>query len=217
VLFLFGLGPARYAGPPEGRARGLLAALDGELERVRWARQVHGGHLVTVDDGASEGDVECVGEGDGLLTMTRRTGLLVWTADCVPILLAGGGAVAAVHAGWRGAAAGIATAAVRELQRLAGVPAGRVRAVLGPAVGSCHYPVGPEVVTALAVRGVPRDRWLAGDRVDLRAFLVAELEQAGVARVERVGGCVFCALGMASFRRDGTAAGRQLSLAVKLD
>lgn len=216
-LFVFGLGPALGIPPPDMRVRRLVAAFDGALRCVHWGRQVHGATLATVAITPGMTTSVCAGECDGLLTGTRGVGVMVWTADCVPILLAGGGAVAAVHAGWRGAAAGIVTAALEKLRRLAGLRASEVRAYLGPAVGPCHYPVGPEVVAALAARGVDTERWADRDRVDLRAFLLAELEQAGAHRVERVGGCVACANDLASFRRDGPAAGRQLSLVVRVD
>lgn len=215
-LFLFGRGPARGGEAPGERVSRLVTALEGALRGIRWGRQVHGATVRAVSHRAGVVSTRDVGECDALLTGSPALGLLVWTADCVPILLAGGGAVAAVHAGWRGAAAGIGRAAVRRLQRLVGVPAAEVRAFLGPSVGPCHYPVGPEVISALAARGVERDCWVEGNRVDLRGLLAGELTGAGVGRVERVGGCVACSHDLASFRRDGPGAGRQLSLVVRL-
>ena len=139
---------------------------------------------------------------------------MVWTADCVPVLMAGDGAVAAVHAGWRGCAADIVGVALRLLEAEHGVAATRLAVALGPAISGPAYPVGPEVVDALNRLGGDASGWNDEGRVDLRAFLAARLAALGVApqRIERVGPCTASTPGLASFRRDGTAAGRQWSL-----
>jgi len=168
------------------------------------------------------GSVSCVGACDGLMTDLVDVGLVVWTADCVPVLLAGGGAVAAIHSGWRGTAAGIVADAVDLMRSTHSVEPSQIRAVIGPAVGGCHYQVGDEVVEALADRGIPEVVWLerrpGGEcRVDLRALLRAELEAAGIPPdgIELEGGCTFCDPTLASYRRDGAAAGRQWSMIVR--
>lgn len=215
TLALLGVGPPYSAEPPEARMKALLAALP-EVRAVRWCEQIHGTAMASIasEPGSPLKGAACVGRGDGLLTDEPGIGLAVWSADCVPALLAGAGVVAAVHAGWRGAAAGLPRAAVRRLVNEYGVDAGDLTAILGPAVGSCHYPVGAEVVAALAATGVARARWQRGDRVDLRAAVAGQLEAAGVpaSGIALVGGCTACDPSLASFRRDGEAAGRQVSL-----
>jgi YfiH family protein len=148
----------------------------------------------------------------------RGLGLMVWTADCVPVLMAGDGAVAAVHAGWRGCAADIVGVALRRLAAEHGVAAERLDVALGPAISGPAYPVGPEVVDALGRLGLDPSGWNDKGRVDLRAFLAARLSALGVApeRIERVGPCTASTPGLASFRRDGAAAGRQWSLVYRL-
>ena len=210
AVVLFGLGPAAGGLPPPQRAAAILDGLGPALRSIRWARQVHGATVVTVDEGGGEALV-CVGDADGLITRRTGCGLLVWTADCVPVALVGPRVVAIVHAGWRGAAAGIVAAAVRRIAE-SGTPPGQLRAVLGPAVCGRHYQVGPEVVEALARTGVPRPAWLDGDRVDLRGFLVAQLAELGVPAVATIGPCTYSSPELASYRRDGSAAGRQWSL-----
>lgn len=216
--FLLGVGPATAGREQEARVAELARALAPEVTAVRWCRQIHGRALASL--APEQGDVfrgtTCVGRCDGLLTAEPGVALVVWTADCVPVLLASDVAVAAVHAGWRGAAAGIVPAAVRRLELEHGVRPDRLEVVLGPAVETCHYPVGPEVVAALAAAGVPRGAWERAGRVDVRSYLAAQLAQLGVApeQVRRVGGCTACSPELASYRRDGAAAGRQWSAVV---
>jgi len=210
AVVLFGLGPPAGGLPPPQRAVAILDGLGPALQSIRWARQVHGATVLTVDEGGGEALVS-VGDADGLITRRAGCGLLVWTADCVPVALVGLRVVAIVHAGWRGAAAGIVAAAVRGIAE-SGTPPGQLRAALGPAVCGRHYQVGPEVIEALAQTGVARSSWLDGDRVDLRGFLAAQLAELGVPSVARVGPCTYDTPGLASYRRDGAAAGRQWSL-----
>jgi copper oxidase (laccase) domain-containing protein len=120
--------------------------------------------------------------------------------------------VAAIHVGWRGAAAGIVPAAIERARLSYGLEPGSAKAFLGPAVSASNYPVGPEVIEALSDWRLDRRRWLDGSRVDLRAFIAAQLEGLGVVKVDRVGPCTASTPGLASYRRDGAAAGRQWSL-----
>ena len=155
-------------------------------------------------------------EGDAVVTAHAGSVLAVKTADCVPILLAGPGVVAAVHAGWRGTAVGVVSAAL-EMMREAMPVAGPLRAALGPAIGSCCYQVGEEVVEALADR-IPRDVFLVrsqtGPHVDLRLANAWLLRRQGV-QTDVSFVCTCCGRDSAgrfllhSHRRDGAGAGRQ--------
>jgi len=114
-----------------------------ELEPPLRLRQVHGAeiHLATAE----------LQVGDGLWTMDRRTAIGVRVADCVPVLLAGntpkGPWVAALHAGWRGAVAGILRRGVALFESQGGNPQGLTWA-LGPGIRKCHFEVGIEVIEA---------------------------------------------------------------------
>jgi YfiH family protein len=92
------------------------------------------------------------------------TAVAVRAADCVPLLLADArtGVVAAVHAGWRGTAAGAAVAAVQALGEQFGSRPSDLVAAIGPSIGPCCYEVGTELVDAFAAAGHARhlvDRW----------------------------------------------------------
>lgn len=220
ALLAFGRGPREAASDRGRRAAEVLEALTPEVRAVRWCRQVHGVLAASLSDEPGEpqrGAAE-VGRCDGLITAEDGLAVGVWTADCVPVLLAGGGVAAAVHSGWRGTAAGVVPRVVRRIAVEHGVSPDQLHAAIGPAVGRCHYQVGAEVVSALDDLGVDRRLWLEDDRVGLRPLIAAELEAVGVPRprIETVGPCTACDERYASYRRDGEAAGRQLSFVVRL-
>jgi YfiH family protein len=197
-------------------ARRLADALALDGTRIHWARQVHGMAALTVRaEGRAPREI-CAGEGDALTTDRAGEALVVQTADCVPILLAGARAVGAAHAGWRGSARNVAAAAVSALRALGEDPAA-LRAWIGPSIGSCCYEVGGEVAAQFAGEFV-RAGCGGGYRLDLRAVNVAQLSAAGIRR-EAIAvhpACTKCGgEKYASWRRDGTKAGRMIALVAR--
>jgi YfiH family protein len=155
-------------------------------------------------------------EADALISSRGGTRLVVKTADCVPILLLDPvrRAVAAVHAGWRGAVQGIAAAAVREMGRLYGSRPEDIVAALGPAIGGCCYEVGPEVAVQFRDWFPERNDLERRTRIDLRLALRRQLAGAGLeeARIDTAEACTCCGGGQFhSWRRDGARAGRMFS------
>jgi YfiH family protein len=196
----------RFVGRGVERSRAeTLAAVEAGAPPVAALRQVHSPRVVDVEAPGWHG------EGDALVSRARRLALSVITADCVPLLLASGEAVAAVHAGWRGVAGGVVASA---LAALPGPAAGR-RAWIGPAIDACCYEVGEEVADAVAAvsdpavaRPGPRGR----PHLDLRQAVAVQLAAAGWTDVTRLGPCTRCAGELLwSYRRDGKAAGRNLA------
>jgi YfiH family protein len=193
------------------------ASWDGVLGRVGAGlpivvpRQVHGTRVVD----AVAGDAP---RADGLVA--ARPGLLVGvvTADCVPVLLVDRRRriAGAVHAGWRGTAAGVLEAAVEHLRRAFGTPAAEVEAVVGPAIAGCCYEVGPEVFEAFRARSgeITAPAWSEREgrrHVDLRVAARLLLHATGVRSVDLLGPCTACDRAYNSYRRDGAGTGRQLS------
>jgi YfiH family protein len=175
-------------------------------------RQVHGTRVVTADRQRE------TPEADGVATGAPGLAVGVVTADCVPALMLARerGVVASVHAGWRGAAAGVLEAAVVHLGSAFGVRPQDVEVCLGPAVGPCCYRVGSEVRAAFRARtgDLTAPAWHeTGDALmlDLRLAERRLLEAAGVGHVSLLGPCTACMPSYASYRRDGPGAGRQLS------
>jgi hypothetical protein len=204
----------RFEGSPrtetrdEGRARvGEALARHGRLHLLR---QVHGSRV-------AEAPFEAPPEADAVTA--REAGALVGveTADCLPALLIDPvrRAVAAVHAGWRGTAQGVAARALEALVRGGSRPEDLI-AALGPGIGPCCYEVGDELrpefgaLAAAVFRPGPRGR----PHLDVREANVRQLRAAGVrARsIHHVAECTCCLPGRYhSFRRDGAGTGRMIS------
>ncbi len=175
--------------------RALEDALGLELAFVH---QVHGNHVVAVDGPSAQPP-----EADGQVTETPGLGIVALAADCLPIALAADGAVAVVHAGWRGLAGGAIAAGVRELRSRS--PRAPLRAAIGPGAGPCCYEVGQEVHEHFGT---------SGRTLDLKAIARAQLEQAGAQAVHDVGLCTMCERELFfSHRRDQGVTGRQAGIA----
>ena len=132
--------------------------------RVVMVTQVHGAYVLDVPADGPLPDPAL--EADALISTRTDLALAVRTADCVPLLMAdrARGAVAAVHAGWRGTAAGIAAATLAAMTRVYGTHPADVLVAIGPSIGPCCYEVGSDVVDAFAAAGHERhliQRWFA--------------------------------------------------------
>jgi YfiH family protein len=184
------------------RNREILAATVGvSLDAVVQGRQVHGARVER-----RSAAQPALNEADGQATAAPGLAALVLTADCLPIALIGAGAVAMLHAGWRGLAAGVVENGVKGLRELG--DDGPLYAAIGPGAGGCCYEVGPDVHAALG-------RPPASGRIDLKAIARERLAAAGVEQVHDVGVCTICAAPdlFFSHRRDGGGTGRQAGVA----
>ncbi len=149
-------------------------------------------------------------EADGQATDLRGLGAMVLTADCLPVALGMDGAVAMVHAGWRGLAGGVLEEGVRAVRDLGGED-GNLIAVIGPGAGPCCYEVGEEVHAAFG--GAHRVGSPPSRRIDLKAIARDHLLAAGVSEVRDVEACTICDERFFSYRREGDRAGRQGAVA----
>jgi YfiH family protein len=193
------------------RNRGALAQSVG-APPLAWQYQVHGDEIGVLDDLGQAVDRPRL---DGRATRLRGVAPAALAADCLPVAIAGGGAVAIVHAGWRGLASGVIEAgvdAVRDLAAGAGGAGGEpitLTAAIGPGAGPCCYQVGAEVFDAFEAHPEARHE----DRIDLKAIAAARLDAAGVAEVYDLGMCTICAPELFfSHRRDRGVTGRQAGL-----
>jgi YfiH family protein len=196
----------------ENRAR-LAAATGCERARFVYGHQVHGATVRRATEPPS--DERPVADEDGQATTLSGHPALVFAADCLPVLLAaersgdergarGRSAVAAVHAGWRGLAAGILAEGIAALRELGAE--GPVHALVGPGARGCCYEVGEEVHTAFA----HHDARVGERNLDLGKVARAELASAGAAAIDDVGLCTICQPELLfSHRRDDGITGRQ--------
>ncbi len=171
---------------------------------VALVSQVHGAAVVWASEPGH------VGEADAVITDTPGLLIAVRTADCVPILVVGQEVVGAIHAGWRGLAAGVIPAAIEQMR-----DRGSLSAVVGPSICQDCYEVGEEVVDGIARWVEPEafvDRSRKKPHVDVAAAAVAQLRANGVKAVERLSECTWCDDALWSHRQQGSAAGRNAAV-----
>jgi YfiH family protein len=188
--------------PPDGIAR---------------VRQVHGRTVVTLAPGDVWADDT---PADAIVSTDPSRAIAVHVADCVPILIADTAhrLVAAVHAGWRGTAAGVTGAALDAIE-MAGGQAATLMAAVGPSIGPCCYQVDARVRDAFLSATPGSAEWFVEDgpdrwRLDLWRANVAILERRGVPRhaihvsavctADHVDECF-------SYRREGAGTGRMVA------
>ena len=176
--------------PPEHvteNLRRLSDAVGTRAEDLYWPYQVHG-RAVSRVDAASEGHPQA----DVLVTDSAAKTLLLRYADCTPVLIADPrrGAVATVHAGWRGSAARAAGAGVEALVAQFGSNPRDLVAGIGPAIGPCCYAVGQDVVDAFA----DRPELFSDGKLDLWSANRSALIEAGVPadQIEMASICIQC-------------------------
>lgn len=179
-------------------ARSVMSRRLGVPSSWAFVDQVHGADVVTADAPGR------FGEADGILTSTPMLPIAIATADCVPVVLLGNESVAVVHAGWRGAAAGVVTETHRLIIESGDVVTG---AVIGPHIGPCCYEVGSEVIDALG--GYERSTSSGTPSVDLGAAVGAQLPGIPITADF---GCTMHDDRFHSFRQDGTPK-RQVTVA----
>ena len=184
-----------------------------------------GGPVITLEQTHSDVVIQADGtvlpdeprpQGDGLLSQTSGETVGVRIADCLPLLLVDPvrRAVAAVHAGWRGSAARIASRAVERMRESYGCRPGDIEAVIGPCISAARYEVGEEVASHFDERAVLRGPDRPRPHVDLAEANRLQLTEAGLGAASIHGG-THCSLGEAerfhSHRRDGDGAGRMIA------
>ncbi len=219
--------PAQADGEARERAwTAVAASLGVARDRLLRVRQVHGRtiRVVRAGDPASM-DAAVLPDGDALVSNVPGVVLAVVVADCVPVLIVDPrvGAAAAVHAGWRGTAAGIVSAAVEALAEHWGSRPADMLAAIGPSIGPDDYDVGEALIDAFreAGHGESVDRWFSRTddrlRLDLWRANRDQLEAAGVPAGNIVSAHLSTAAHpgwLESYRRDGARAGRLVAAVV---
>jgi len=181
-----------------------------------WLEQVHGAQVVALGASAHGAGGGVAGaRGDASVAWGSGQVCAIRVADCMPVLFAAvdGSAVGAAHAGWRGLAGGVLEATVARM----GVPASRLIAWMGPAIGQSNFEVGDDVraafmetdpAAASAFVANARGRW----QCDLYALARRRLAALGVAGIYGGRWCTFAeSERFFSYRRSGKC-GRMAAL-----
>jgi hypothetical protein len=184
------------------RNRRLLGeALQYNPDHLVAAQQIHSADITPVasahaGSGAYGWD-DALPNTDALVTAETGLPLLIQVADCAPLLLVEPEAniIAVIHAGWRGAVAGIAGKTARFMVERYGAQAQKIRAGIGPCLCPECLEVGPEV--AQEVESMDRQSVLSGwekPHLDLRGLLQRDLENVGLppAQIEIMDRCPRC-------------------------
>ena len=180
--------------------RRITEALGFTPDRLVLTRQIHSDTVRTVTSRDRAGlDHRSYPECDALITREPGVALMIFTADCTPILFHDPvtGAVGAAHAGWRGTALGIAEKTVREMEKQFGCDPRNIRAAIGPNIAGCCFETDrdvPDAMTAaLGEAALPFIRQ-AGEKyyVNLKEINALFLARAGVEHVELSHACTAC-------------------------
>jgi hypothetical protein len=201
--------------------RRLMRAIGCEHLPRYYLHQIHG-ELVSVVD---SDDFSNSTKGDALVTAQPNRVLSVRIADCCPVLLAttDGRAVAAIHAGWRGAVGGVIAAAVSKLRAIANVEPANLLAAIGPCIGFDAFEVGPEVLVefekVFGSEAPIRHDGNGKGHVDLPSACKQQLLRAGVntGNIDTTDRCTFRdADEFFSHRRDAGITGRMAAMIASL-
>ncbi len=193
-----------FSGPSEPAATA-LEELSG-IGRDRWAQdeQVHGSRVNVISAGDEIAPFTCPADGQ----VSDRDDLLcaVRTADCLAVLISGGRAFGAIHAGWRGLDEGVIAAAVAELRKLDDGP---LSAAIGPGARGCCYEVGDDLRSTFSAYPAAQEQ---PGRLDLALIAAEQLGALGIEDRYDCGICTICSQPeeFFSYRRDAGETGRMV-------
>ncbi len=161
---------------------------------------------------------------DAIITKEKNIALCLKTADCVPIFLYDekNNVIAAVHSGWRGTALKLVKKVIKKMGHFYKTEPEDIHAFIGPAIGSCCYKVGKDVIDHFGFLGRAKGDYISRLKdgkymLDLKAVNAHMIEQEGVLQdnVEISDMCTCCSRDLFhSYRRDGQEAGRNISFIV---
>jgi len=178
----------------ENRAR-MAIALGVTPDRFLTAYQIHSPDVVVVEEPWTH---DRRPRADAIVTRLPRLAIGVSTADCGPLLFADAEAhvIAAAHAGWRGALAGVIEAAIAAMEKL-GAERSRIATALGPTIRQPNYEVGSEFVERFLAADADNKRFFkpstsSGHAMfDLGGYIAERLQRAGITNFEDLGLCTY--------------------------
>ena len=210
----------------EENRRRFLAALGIRPEFLTTVAQTHSAEFHIINAGSDQWNPRT--PGDALVTVEKDVALAVKTADCFPILISDArtGAIAAVHAGWRGILGGVLTNTLAGMRREHACSPSELIVAVGPGIRGCCFEVGPEVESAFRSAfpkvelSTPHPQHPGKFMVDLPRALQQQLAGAGVpaANAFDLGLCTGCRTDeFFSYRTEGARAGRLMAVIYRSD
>lgn len=187
----------------ENYRRFCAAAGVGEIRDLVLSHQIHEDNVrvCTLADRGKGLDRERDYDADGLMTDVPGLPLVIFSADCIPILFYDPmrRVVAACHAGWRGTALGIAEKTVRRMEEVYGCQPSEIRAAIGPGISKCCFTTDADVPQAMeAAFGEAISPYCVPNgtpgryQVDLKGINAWLLRRAGVTRIDLSTDCTAC-------------------------
>jgi len=171
----------------------VLTKLHAEHNPLVTLHQIHSADVITVT-APLKYDHNDRPRADAMVTRNRNIALGILTADCCPILLADHdtGVIGAIHAGWRGAMAGVIPNTIKAMRDI-GSKVQHIRAAIGPTIGQTSYEVGAEVYNAFTTVNSSHTKFFqAAAKLDhfmfnLPGFVAENLMASGVQLFENLG------------------------------
>lgn len=201
--------------------KSIIKALEwGDEAEFVFANQTHSDNVVIIDEKKSyglESEEDAIINCDALITDQKGVVLNILTADCVPLLMCDRekNVVAAVHAGWKGTQAKIASKCITAMQENFGSKLKDIYVGIGPAIGACCYEVGKEVAEHFLV--YKEGHTIQGEKymLDLPSINKTQLLDLGIApkNIEMSGVCTSCEVeNYFSYRKEQGCSGRFMSM-----
>ncbi len=160
-------------------------------ENIVFANQIHSDIALTIDSVDKIHDKQNLPKADAIVTNIQKLAIAVVTADCTPILLQDkkAGVIAAVHAGWRGAKAGVIENAVLEMQKL-GAKSENIFAAIGPMIRQSSYQVSADFFKDFLQEDEENKKFFVYDKsapdhylFDLTRYVIYKLQKVGVRNI----------------------------------
>jgi len=145
------------------------------LKAIGYLNQIHSDIILNYD-----GNIH---DGDAIITDRTKTAIGVFTADCVPVILADikSGVVAAVHSGWKGTKALIVSKTIERLKENYGSRAEDIRAYIGPHIGGCCYEVSKELIEEFTREDIYSNIKISNyNKLDLERCILEQLLEKGI-------------------------------------
>ncbi len=145
------------------------------LQGIGYLNQIHSDKIFTFDGN--------INQGDALITDRKKIAVGVFTADCVPVILVDTkkGVIAAVHSGWKGTKALIASKTIKELEENYGSEAKDIRVYIGPHIGECCYEVSGELIEQFTSQAIYSNIKInTNNNLDLQKCILSQLMEKGI-------------------------------------